>query len=86
MSVFKVTDPIEPGDVFERGGIYYVYNGYDFNQYNFYIDTGRNLRAYERDKMVGFKKVGHVQPGRGIKKRFAEFVKDLKAGVQHGGQ
>ena len=71
---------LERGDIVEHGGKYYVFHGFDLNAYQFYGEFGTYYRILGGlDIPSGLTYVGHVSPGRGVRKRFAEFLKDLRS-------
>ena len=71
---------LERGDIVEHGGKYYVFHGFDLNAYQFYGEFGTYYRILGGlDIPSGLTYIGHVSPGRGVRKRFAEFLKDLRS-------
>lgn len=67
---------LEPGDIISEGSHYFVFHGYDLNAFQFYGMGGKRFRVTKEDmgRLSDFVVVGHIQPGKGIQKRFAEFL------------
>lgn len=67
---------LEPGDIISEGNHYFVFHGYDLNAFQFYGIAGKRFRISKNDmgRLRDFVVVGHIQPGKGIQKRFAEFL------------
>ena len=71
---------LERGDIVMHDGKYYVFHGFDLNAYQFYAEFGKHDRTLAGlDIPSGLTYIGHVSPGRGVRKRFAEFLKDLRS-------
>lgn len=67
---------LEPGDVITFGKEYFVYIGYDLNAFQFYGIGDTRFRVSKEDlfKLDGATVIGKVKPGKGIRKRFVEFL------------
>ena len=67
---------LEPGDIISVGNHYFVFLNYDLNAFQFYGMGGKRFRVIKEDmgRLSDFVVVGHVQSGKGIQKRFAEFL------------
>lgn len=71
---------LERGDIVSHEGKYYVFHGFDLNAYQFYGEYGTRFRLLGGLEIPnGLTYVGHVAPGRGVQKRFAEFLEDLRS-------
>lgn len=71
---------LERGDIVKHGDKYYVFHGFDLNAYQFYGENGTRFRLMSGLEIPnGLTYVGHVASGRGVLKRFAEFLKDLRS-------
>lgn len=66
---------LEPGDIISEGNHYFVFLNYDLNAFQFYGMGGKRFRISKNDmgRLRDFGVVGHIQPGKGIQKRFADF-------------
>lgn len=67
---------LEPGDIISCGNHYFVFHGYDLNALQFYGMGGKRFRIKKEymGRLSDFTHVGKIKPGRGIQKRFAEFL------------
>lgn len=67
---------LEPGDIITFGKGYFVYIGFDLNAFQFYGIGDTRFRISKDDmwKLENAWVAGKIKPGKGIKKRFIEFL------------
>lgn len=67
---------LEPGDIITFGKEHFVYIGYDLNAFQFYGIGDTRFRISKEDmfKLDGATVIGKVKPGKGIRKRFTDFL------------
>lgn len=69
---------LEPGDILKCKNVYFVFTGHDLNAFQFYGMGGKRFRVIEKKELEGFELAGHILPGKGILKRFDEFIKEQR--------
>lgn len=77
-----MNEKLEPGDVIILGNGYFVYIGFDMNAFQFYGVGDQRFRVMKDDvyKLDGLTIVGKIKPGRGIRKRFTDFLSTIEEG------
>lgn len=74
-----MNEKLEPGDVVTFGKEHFVYIGFDLNAFQFYGIGSKRFRISKDDmyKLDNVTIVGKVKPGKGIRKRFVDFLSSI---------
>lgn len=71
---------LESGDIISKGNHFFVFLNYDLNAFQFYGTDGKRFRITKENmaQLDDFIRIGKVKPGKGIQKRFSEFLEGMK--------